>query len=122
MVDRKGQKTRFSHKYKIEYSLNGTSWKMLVDKSKNNRDVPHDYIQLPDAVTARHIRITNLGTVPGEGKFAIIDMRVFGNGLGKASAEVKSASIKAYRQQDARSAVISWDKVTDADGYIYGTV
>jgi hypothetical protein len=113
--------TVFSYKYKIEYSTNGTTWNMLVDKSANTNDYPHDYTDLGAAITARYVKITNLGTVPGYGKFAISDLRIFGSG-GSALPGV-TTSVTATRINDPRSATISWNSVSGAQGYVirYGT-
>ncbi len=116
-----GRAATFSYKYKVEYSTDGINWKMLVDKSTHARDYPHDYLELPTAVTAKHIRITNLGRVPGNGKFAISDLRVFGNGESRLPKAVKSITV--LRNKDPRSVQVSWESVPGADGYIirYGT-
>ena len=34
------------HKYVLYYSDNNKYWKVAVDKSKNDKDVPHDYIEI----------------------------------------------------------------------------
>ena len=38
------------HQYKLYYSLDGEKWKILVDKSDNKTDVPHDYVELEKPV------------------------------------------------------------------------
>jgi xylan 1,4-beta-xylosidase len=48
------------HQYKIYASEDGKKWKVVVDKSKNNMDVPHDYVELPSPITARFIKLENL--------------------------------------------------------------
>lgn len=111
-----GRVVHFSYKYKVEYSTDGIHWQMLVDKSANTRDHPDDYTELPTAVTARHIRITNLGPVPGYGKFAISGLRVFGNGGSKPPKAVTSITVR--RNADPRSVTVSWKNVPRADGYI----
>lgn len=112
-----GRTTAFSHKYKIEYSTDGAIWTILADKSANTKDVPHDYIQLTTAVTARHLRITNFGAIPGYGKFSISDLRVFGSGGGSAPSAISSITVNR-NQADQRSATISWNSVSGANGYI----
>lgn len=42
-----GKKPGLYHQYRILSSLDGKRWKVLVDKSRNRTDVPHDYIELP---------------------------------------------------------------------------
>ena len=34
------------HQYKLYYSIDGKKWNVLVDKSNNKTDVPHDYVEL----------------------------------------------------------------------------
>lgn len=36
-----GKQTNMYHQYIIHYSLDGKKWNVLIDKSKNTRDVPH---------------------------------------------------------------------------------
>ncbi len=116
-----GRKTAFSYKYKVEYSTDGVTWKMLVDKSANHQDYPHDYTELETPIVARNIKVTNLGPVPGNGKFAISDLRLFGNGGSALPKAVKSITV--LRDKDSRSATVSWKDVPRAEGYIirYGT-
>ena len=42
---------------------------MLVDKSNNKTDVPHDYVELAKPVQARYIKLENIHMPTG--KFAI---------------------------------------------------
>lgn len=68
------------HQYKIYASNDGKSWKTIVDKSKNQKDVPHDYIELETPVKARFLKMENLKMPTG--KFALSGFRVFGKGTG----------------------------------------
>jgi xylan 1,4-beta-xylosidase len=113
-----GRDTSFSHKYKIE-GTNDTAgtWKILVDKTANTADVPHDYTPLDSIVNVRYVKVTNAGPMPGHGKFAIRDLRVFGNANCAAPGAVSSFTI-ARNSTDQRMATVTWTKVTDADGYI----
>lgn len=113
-----GRGTSFSHKYKIE-GANDTAgaWTMLVDKSANTRDVPHDYVPLDTVVNVRYIRITNAGPVPGYGKFALRDLRIFGNDKSNLPGKVNDFTV-SRNATDARMVTLSWDPVNDADGYI----
>lgn len=102
------------HQYQLLYSLDGKKWQMLVDKSKNKTDVPHDYIELSKPVKARFIKMVNLHMPTG--KFAISGLRVFG----KADIE-KPATVKDFMvlrtEKDKRSAWIRW--TTNDDAYAY---
>ena len=42
-----GKSLNVYHQYKILESVDGKKWNLLVDKSMNATDVPHDYVELP---------------------------------------------------------------------------
>jgi hypothetical protein len=108
--------TDLYHQYKLEMSADGKTWEMLVDKSNNKKDVPHDYIQLPAPVKARHLRITNVHT-PGGAMFSIRDLRAFGSALGAAPS--KAPQFTAVRDStDGRNATVRWEALPDAQGYV----
>ena len=94
--------------YKLYYSVDGKKWNMLVDKSANKADVPHDYVELPNPVKARYIKLVNVHMPTG--KFAISGLRVFGNGGGAKPDTVKSF-IVLRTEKDKRSAWIKWQTV-----------
>jgi hypothetical protein len=113
-----GRGTSFSHKYKIEGTNDTTgTWKMLVDKTANTKDVPHDYVVLDSIYSVRYIKITNAGPMPGGCKFAVRDLRVFGNANCTAPGGVTSFTV-ARNATDKRMATVTWTKVADAEGYI----
>jgi hypothetical protein len=88
----------------------------LADKSGNRTDAPHDYIQLDEAVVAQYVRITNVH-MPGGGPFSIRDLRIFGSGQGKPPS--KAPRFEAHRDaSDARNAVVRWEILPDAEGYV----
>ncbi len=108
------------HQYIIEESQDGITWTLLVDKSTNQRDVPHDYIPLNQASLTRYLRVTNIH-MPANGKFAIRDLRIFGNGLGKKTARVKNPIIKIQPKGNMSSGIqarLSWQAVPGATGYV----
>jgi xylan 1,4-beta-xylosidase len=115
-----GKSEKVAHQYKLWYSLEGTSWKLLVDKSNAQKDVPHDYNELPFAVKARFIKIENVKMPTG--KFAISGFRVFGNGLGKKPVAVSDLYV-LRTEKDKRSAWLKWTPNDLANGYniYYGT-
>ena len=102
--------------YTIESSTDGIDWNILIDKSENLEDVPHDYTELAGPVAARYIRCTNVFT-PGDGYFAIRDLRVFGNSEKAVVTTVNDFTVERD-PSDGRDAVIRWDPVENADGYI----
>lgn len=108
------------HQYRIYSSTDGVKWNVLVDKSANKKDVPHDYVELEKPVQARFIKLENL-QMPA-GKFAISGLRVFGNGNGTKPDAVKGF-IVLRTEKDKRSAFIKWKPVDNAFAYniYYGT-
>ena len=108
------------HQYKLYHSVDGKTWKVLVDKSNNRKDVPHDYVELTAPVQARFIKLENIHMPTG--KFAISALRVFGNGNGAKPNDVKDF-IVLRTEKDKRSAFIKWSPVDNAFAYniYYGT-
>jgi hypothetical protein len=114
-----GKTQGVSHQYQLYYSSNGKTWKLLVDKSENLNDVPHDYIELKAPVTTRYLKLVN-HKMP-TGKFALSGFRVFGNGMGNPPEAVQDfvvlrASKSVYGER--RSAWLKWRQNTFADGYV----
>ncbi|MCB0774820.1 MAG: discoidin domain-containing protein [Chitinophagaceae bacterium] len=109
-----GKQTDLYHQYKVYYSLDGKKWNVLIDKSKNQTDVPHDYVELSEPVQARFIKLENIHMPTG--KFAISGLRVFGNGGGEKPKEVKDLII-LRTEKDKRSAYIKWNPVDNAFAY-----
>jgi len=109
-----GKQTDIYHQYKLYASDDGKKWKILVDKSNNHTDVPHDYIELDHPVSTRYIKMENVHMPSG--KFAISGLRVFGNGNGEKPAEPKDF-IVLRTEKDKRSAWIKWRTVDNAYGY-----
>jgi xylan 1,4-beta-xylosidase len=115
-----GKQTNTCHQYKIYQSNDGAKWQLLIDKSKNNLDVPHDYIELANPIQARFIKLENIHMPTG--KFAISGIRVFGNGNGNKPEPVKDFVI-LRTEKDKRSAWLRWKYNDDAYAYniYYGT-
>ncbi|MBC9932119.1 family 43 glycosylhydrolase [Chitinophaga qingshengii] len=109
-----GKQTDIYHQYLVYCSQDGKKWQVLIDKSKNHSDVPHDYVELPQTVKARYIKLENRH-MPG-GKFAISGLRVFGKGDGPAPDSVKSFVV-LRTEKDKRSAWIKWEPVDNAYAY-----
>ncbi|WP_276480804.1 family 43 glycosylhydrolase [Paraflavitalea pollutisoli] len=102
------------HQYRIMHSVDGKKWKVLVDKSNNKTDVPHDYIELAAPVQTRYIRLENVQMPTG--KFAISGLRVFGHGNGSVPDTVKTFVV-LRTEKDKRSAWIKWQPVDNAYAY-----
>ncbi len=115
-----GKQTTIYHQYKMYYSVDGKKWKILIDKSNNKTDVPHEYVELQKPVQARFIKVENIHMPTG--KFAISGLRVFGNGNGAKPDAVKNF-IVLRTEKDKRSAFIKWKPVDNAFAYniYYGT-
>ncbi len=109
-----GKQKGIYHRYRLLQSSDGKKWTVLVDKSKNNTDVPHDYIELEKPVTTRYLRLENIH-VP-TGKFAISGFRVFGSGNGLKPKQV-TGFIVLRTEKDKRSAWLKWKTSDDAYAY-----
>ncbi|MFM2229786.1 MAG: hypothetical protein RL607_1044 [Bacteroidota bacterium] len=111
--------TTVGHQYLLQGSLDGKKWFTIVDKSTNDTDVPHDYIELATPVTARFIKLVNVQMPTG--KFALSGLRVFGRGTGAAPGAVQNfvplrsaPKIKGER----RNVWFKWQQEPNADGYV----
>ncbi len=115
-----GKRTDIYHQYKLYSSVDGKKWDVLVDKSNNKTDIPHDYIELEKTVQARYIKLENIHMPTG--KFAISGLRVFGNGSGTKPNAVKDFMV-LRTEKDKRSGWIRWAPSNDAFAYnvYYGT-
>jgi hypothetical protein len=102
------------HQYHIYQSADGQNWTMLVDKSDNDRDVPHDYVELKKPVNTRFLKIENIHMPTGS--FAISDFRVFGLAKGDKPAQVSNFKV-TRSAADPRNAQISWSSAKGAYGY-----
>lgn len=109
-----GKTLNEQHQYLLYYSLDGKKWNVLIDKSSNKKDVPHDYIELEKPIQARYIKLENIH-VPS-GKFAISGLRVFGNGSGTKPEPVKDFYV-LRTEKDKRSAWLKWSPVDNAYAY-----
>jgi xylan 1,4-beta-xylosidase len=109
-----GKQAGICHRYKISASADGKSWELVVDKSRNTTDVPHDYVELARPVEARFLRIENLHMPTG--KFALSGFRVFGRGHGTRPGGVKSF-IVLRGESERRNAWIKWQGSDEATGY-----
>lgn len=100
-------------RFRMRASRDGRSWETIADLSAETRDRPNAYVELPSPVRARYVRYDH-GHV-GAANLAIGDIRVFGNGDGRAPAT--PAGLTVRRDSDRRNAFVSWSKVRGAVGY-----
>lgn len=111
-----GREEQHFHQYRMSASLDGRQWQMIIDKSADKKDVPHDYSELSRPVTAQHVKIENVH-MPARGTFAISDFRIFGHAPGLAPGAVLESS--ARRDPfDPRRVQIDWRIAAGAAGYV----
>ena len=103
------------HAYRVEVSTDLKTWSTLINKWENKTHEPHDYIQLDAPVKARALRVVNR-QMPGDGWFALRDLRVFGNDGGAKPAAV--SGFTANRHPDGMGVSLSWNPVKNADTYV----
>src|SRR5690625_194990 len=108
-----GKPDTLYHKYLIESSDDGDNWEVLVDKRSNDKDVPNDYVELPEPKETRFVRFTNYH-VPTT-NLAISGIRIFGKGPGDPPPPVQNFRVE--RQEDRLNSELSWDAVENAQGY-----
>jgi len=102
------------HQYILWESSDGRTWSVLADKSHNQTDIPHEYLELSRPVRTRLIKLENIHMPTG--KFAISGLRVFGKGGGQKPDTVKQF-IVLRSENDPRNALIKWITVNNATGY-----
>lgn len=102
--------------YTVQYSSDNKNWSVIIDKSQNTVETHHDYAELSEPIKARYIKIVNVFT-PDSGKFAIKDLRVFGNP--EVTKFTLVTDVKVVRNpEDRREASLLWEPIKGADGYI----
>lgn len=107
------------HKYVLYYSDNNKDWKVAVDKSKNDKDVPHDYIELEKPINGRYLKIENREMPTG--KFALSGFRAFGKGNGKIPNTVNNfvpLRAEPRKKGERRNVWFKWQQEPLADGYV----
>ncbi len=107
------KQTDIYHQYIVYHSPDGSRWKPLIDKSKNTRDVPHDYVELENPFRTRYLKLENIHMA--DGKFAISGFRVFGKAPGNRPSRVKQFS--ATRGSDSRDVTFRWKAAENAYAY-----
>lgn len=112
--DQFGYSDSLRHQYVLELSDDGRNWSTLIDRTESANDAPHAYHEFP-ARNGKYLRLRILH-MPAKGTPAVSGLRVFGVGSGTkpASSHITRAEL---HEQDPLSATITWQQVTDADGY-----
>jgi xylan 1,4-beta-xylosidase len=102
--------------FTLQVSGDNENWSILIDKSNNTVDNRHDYTELQEPVKARYVKLTNVFT-PDSGKFAVQELRIFGNPEVAKFTEVKDVMI-VRDPEDRRDATLTWQPVKGVDGYV----
>lgn len=102
------------HQYQLFHSVDGSSWELVVDKSDDDMDVPHDYVELAAPLQTRYLKLVNVHAASGV--LAISDLRVFGLGPGKQPVCVDGFNVLRDKK-DRRNAKLLWKKSSGAYGY-----
>ena len=100
-------------RFRVAASRDGRNWTTVADLSRETRDRPNAYVELPTPVRARWLRYEHIRVAAPN--LAISDFRIFGNGDGKPPATPRGLS--AVRMPDERNATIRWSAVRGAVGY-----
>jgi len=109
-----GRPENLKQQFVIQASEDGKTWNTIADYSENNRDMPHGYIELKDAVEARYIRYNHVYCT--NNYLAISEFRIFGKGL--EAKPITPPNFNVERQLDRRNANLTWVNVEDATGYV----
>ncbi len=109
-----GRPDTLRQQFVLKGSKDGQTWNVIADYSKNQRDMPHGYIELAQPVEARYIRYEHVYITTKN--LAISEFRIFGNGKGNAPAQPANFTVK--RQADRRNADLSWEADPTATGYV----
>ncbi len=109
-----GKQTNNYHQYKLYSSTDGMNWKILIDKSQNKTDIPHEYLALSAPVKARYLKLENVHMPTG--KFAISGLRVFGKGNGAVPDTVQHFTV-LRGDSERRNSWLKWQVNEKATGY-----
>lgn len=110
-----GKRDSIYHQYLMEYSSEGKNWNVFVDKRRNFKDVPNDYVELNSTIKTRFIRFRNFHCPTPF--LAISDLRIFGTGSGDKPSVPYDFTV--VRQKDRRTAAIKWTGIKNAQGYVF---
>ncbi len=106
------------HQYKLYGSNDGKNWTVLVDKSKNQTDVPHEYLSFDKPIETRFIKLENIHMPSG--KFAISGIRVFGKVKGSVPDAVQHFVV-LRGDTERRNSWLKWQVNDKATGYMIYT-
>jgi len=110
-----GTDSVYPARFRLLTSSDGQAWTPAADLSRETRDRPNAYVELPSPVRARYVRYEH-GQV-GAAHLAVSDLRVFGHRDEGARAPAAPRDVRARRDADPRNALVSWAPVPGAVGY-----
>ena len=113
-VELMGKSTTTYHQYQVYASNDEMHWNLIIDKSNNKTDVPHDYVVLPTTIQARYIKLVNIHMPTGY--FAISGLRVFGKAKGTVPSKVENFVV-LRGDSERRNAWLKWTVNPSAIGY-----
>lgn len=109
-----GRPDDLKQQFTIQASDDGKNWRTIIDYSKNKKDQPHAYIELEKYERGRFVRYNHIYC--SNKNLAISEFRIFGNGLEQKPEQPQNFTVQ--RKEDRRDALLKWDKVEDATGYV----
>ncbi|MDX1406917.1 MAG: family 43 glycosylhydrolase [Saprospiraceae bacterium] len=109
-----GRPDTLRQQFVIKTSIDGASWETTVDFSENQEDRPHCYIELASPTTCRYVRYEHRYCT--NNYLSISELRVFGKG--HDAPPPTPANFQVTRREDRRDALLEWDAVPGAMGYM----
>ena len=111
------------YRYLLEGSADGNNWFIIADKSNYEPkfigdEYIHDYYELAGDVQMKYIKLTNMGRVPADGKFAVSGIRIFGNASQAAPPAVGDFTLTRVTGINNRTVKVNWAPAAGADGYM----
>jgi hypothetical protein len=106
------------HQYKLYGSIDGKNWTIIMDKSNNKTDVPHEYLSFDKPIETRFIKLENIHMPSG--KFAISGLRAFGNAKGSVPDTVQHFVV-LRGDTERRNSWLKWQVNEKAIGYMIYT-
>jgi hypothetical protein len=102
------------YQYLIYASWNNENWDLIVNRSDNTKDLPHEFIELDIPITARYVKIVNV-RAPENTRFSLFGFRLFGRQF--ISPPDEPSNFTVSRHTDSRTVRLSWDPLPNAIGY-----
>jgi xylan 1,4-beta-xylosidase len=106
------------HQYKLYGSMDGKVWNIIMDKSNNKTDLPHEYISFDKPIETRFIKLENIHMPSG--KFAISGLRAFGTTKGSVPDSVQHFVV-LRGDTERRNSWLKWQVNEKATGYMIYT-